>query len=135
MDQLSFMKYLKKLIPAQVEFAKEAGSLSTLEGDVAYFPGDALMTGVKGEHWPIRRARFEATYEPMPPTRMGENGVYLKTPMPVTARQAYSEEKVSLPDTQGILKARAGDWILTSEDGHQWVVADDIFRDSYHPIE
>lgn len=129
------VKYIKKAIPVQVEFAVDAGAIETLEGSVTYSPGDALMTGAIGEHWPIKRARFEATYDAVPPTLMGSAGAYLKKPIPVDARQIHVEEKILLPERQGILLARAGDWVLTDPDGHQWVVANDIFAATYQTVE
>lgn len=125
------MKWFKKPIPSKVEFAKQTGSLLTLEGVVSFEAGDALMTGVRGERWPIQRTRFEATYELIPPTRMGENGPYLKKHMLVEARQATQEERVHLPGGNGPLRARVEDWVLTAPDGHQWVVANDIFIETY----
>lgn len=129
------MKYVKKPIPAQVKFARQAGTLETLEGPVAFGEGDALMTGVKGERWPIRRPRFEETYAPVPPTRMGENGRYLKKPKPVTARQTTIDETIDLGGDRGVLQAKPGDWIVTADDGRRWVVANDIFLATYQPIE
>lgn len=109
--------------------------LETLEGPIAFEVGDALMTGIKGERWPIRLPRFEEIYAPVPPTRMGENGRYLKKPMPVSARQTKIDEIVNLGGDRGVLQAKAGDWILTADDGRQWVVANDIFLATYQPIE
>ena len=129
------MKYIKRPIPIQVEFAQEAGTIQTLEGPVAFERGDALMMGIKGERWPIRRARFEETYVPIPPTRMGENGKYHKKPMPVSARQTTIDETVDLGGDRGVLLAKLGDWILTADDGRRWVVANDIFLVTYQPIE
>jgi PGDYG protein len=128
------VKYIKKPIPTLVEFARHAGTLQTREGLVAYEAGDALMTGIVGERWPIRRARFEATYEPILPTRMGDTGEYLKKPAAVSAVQAESEQQIQLAGDQGMLSARKSDWIVTSEDGSQWVVADEIFQASYQAV-
>lgn len=36
----------------------------SLEGTLAVSPGDWIMTGIKGEHWPIKPDIFAATYEP-----------------------------------------------------------------------
>lgn len=38
-----------------VTFAQEAGRIATHEGEVGYFSGDALITGVGGECWPVTR--------------------------------------------------------------------------------
>lgn len=40
----------------------------TLEGDMFVSPGDWIITGVKGEHYPCKPDIFEATYEPVMPT-------------------------------------------------------------------
>ena len=129
------MRFVKKPIPVLVEFASTAGEIQSLEGPVRYAPGDALMTGAAGEHWPISRIRFEATYDPVPPTHMGENGIYLKKRILIEARQATQEERISLAEERGILIARAGDWVVTAPDGHEWVVANDIFLETYEVAE
>lgn len=128
------MKYRKKPIPNPVSFAKTAGTLETLEGPVNYHAGDALMTGVAGEHWPISRPHFETTYTPVPPTSMGEDGLYLKNPIPVSAYQTREEKMISLGTARGALRAQPGDWIITAPDGKQWVVANALFHDTYEPI-
>lgn len=42
------------------------GWLDTLEGGHTVCPGDWIITGVKGEHYPCKPDIFEATYEKMP---------------------------------------------------------------------
>jgi hypothetical protein len=37
--------------------------IQTLEGDHIVTPGDWIITGVKGEHYPCKPDIFEATYE------------------------------------------------------------------------
>jgi hypothetical protein len=39
------------------------GAVSTLEGLMMVIPGDWIITGVKGEHYPCKPDIFEATYE------------------------------------------------------------------------
>ena len=39
------------------------GRISTLEGDLIVTPGDYIITGIKGEHYPCKPDIFEATYE------------------------------------------------------------------------
>lgn len=41
----------------------EQGWIKTLEGDLRVSPGDWIITGVKGEHYPCKPDIFEATYE------------------------------------------------------------------------
>lgn len=39
------------------------GYIQTLEGEMTVTPGDWIITGVKGEHYPCKPDIFEATYE------------------------------------------------------------------------
>jgi hypothetical protein len=40
------------------------GVIVTLEGEMAFVPGDWIIRGVKGEFYPCRDDIFQATYEP-----------------------------------------------------------------------
>lgn len=42
----------------------EHGWIDTLEGGHIVCPGDWIITGVKGEHYPCKPDIFEATYDP-----------------------------------------------------------------------
>lgn len=48
------------------EFYASHGWVPTLEGGHIACPGDFIITGVKGEHYPCKPDIFEATYEPVP---------------------------------------------------------------------
>ena len=41
----------------------EKGWVETLEGGHIVTPGDFIITGIKGEHYPCKPDIFEATYE------------------------------------------------------------------------
>ena len=41
------------------------GWVETLEGGYIVTPGDWIITGVKGEHYPCKPDIFEMTYEPV----------------------------------------------------------------------
>lgn len=43
------------------------GWIDTLEGGHRVCPGDWIITGVQGEHYPCKPAIFEATYDPVVP--------------------------------------------------------------------
>lgn len=66
------MKYRKK--PVVIEATQwfkygdhpavtDIGFISTLEGNMLVTPGDYIITGVKGEHYPCKPDIFEMTYE------------------------------------------------------------------------
>ena len=53
--------------PAVIDFGihvEGCGWVNTLEGGHVVTPGDWIITGVKGEHYPCKPDIFEATYEP-----------------------------------------------------------------------
>lgn len=117
-----------------VEFATAAGSMATLEGDVAVEVGDALMTGSEGERWPIRHREFEKTYLPHGQTRKGETGKYVSRPAIATATRLCSARVVHLPHNKGVLNGQAGDWLVTYESNDQSIVAQSIFAKTYRRV-
>jgi hypothetical protein len=44
-------------------FVHKVPIIKTLEGEMEVTPGDWIITGIKGEHYPCKPAIFEATYE------------------------------------------------------------------------
>lgn len=49
-----------------VERDRKVFKIFTLEGVMEASPGDWIIRGVKGEHYPCKPDIFEATYEPAP---------------------------------------------------------------------
>lgn len=47
------------------------GWIDTLEGGHIVCPGDWIITGLKGEHYPCKPDIFAATYEPVPDSAEG----------------------------------------------------------------
>lgn len=45
----------------------EHGYIETLEGTMRVCPGDWVITGVAGEHYPCKHEIFKQTYEPVRP--------------------------------------------------------------------
>lgn len=128
------MKFIKKELDVSVVFADAAGEVLSLEGPIRHAAGDAILIGIAGERWPIRRQRFEATYEAVPPTVPGQPGTYRKIPVVVDARQLDAPTTVTLHSGAGTLAAARGDWLVTDPSGAQWVVRDDIFLQTYQAV-
>jgi hypothetical protein len=57
------MRVRKKPIVLDAEVATEDGEIETLEGTHAYKKGDVIMTGTRGERWPVKREIFDETYD------------------------------------------------------------------------
>ena len=45
--------------------ARQTWVIQTLEGEMDVSPGDWVITGIKGEHYPCKPDIFEQTYEPV----------------------------------------------------------------------
>ena len=127
-------RYVKEEI-VDVEFARQAGDLISLEGPNRYQVGDALITGSTGSRWSVSRDRFDAKYEALPPTRMGDDGRYAARPVPVLARQineAFSAERSAGGDR---LQGKAGDWLLQYGPGDFGVAGQERFARIYRKLE
>jgi len=125
----------KRALPVTVEFAAQAGVLHTLEGPVHYRSGDALLTGIAGERWPIRRARFETRYQPVAATNAGQAGCYLPRAVVVRARQMGEAFQVRVGEVGDCLLGRAGDWLLQYGAGDYGIVAGALFVRSYELLD
>lgn len=122
---------MSKPVELQVFFATEEGILETLEGNVAYKKGDAIVTGVKGEKWPIAKERFFLTYKPDKSVELGQNGVYVKVPKEVWALELDCEINVPLAENKGVLHGYRGDYLVQYTLGDYSIVNHDIFLKTY----
>jgi PGDYG protein len=136
----------KRPIPLQVHFATDAdlartdggfnaGYIRTNEspvGDpgVRFAPGDAIVTGTRGEQWPIQRDRFEATYVPSDEGgSFGTDGPFHKVAGPVPVRRM--DEAFSVSALWGELTGNPGDYLVQYGPGDFGVVSAEIFTDTY----
>jgi hypothetical protein len=117
----------------EVTFPNVPLDIQTLEGAVACAAGDAVVTGPKGESWPVPRDAFFRKYMPMPGLVAGEDGQYKKRLAFVEARQLEHEETVALSDGRGVLTGHIGDWCLVYGVGNLAFIRSDIFAESYGP--
>lgn len=115
----------------QVRFAPAPGVVATIEGEVRHEAGAAILTGGHGEHWPVERVSFESSYEPLVPTRMGEDGWYRRRPLAVLARRFTQPFEVVLGEHRGILRGAAGDWLVQHAPGALGVVDARVFAETY----
>jgi hypothetical protein len=126
---------VKRPLPVTVEFAEQDNMLDTREGTVRYQAGDAILTGVEGERWPVPRARFFASYDPTASLHAGENGSYVKRHKTVWAWRSSTAIEIALSGQRGTLRANAGDVIIDYGGGDMAVVAPSIFESSYQRVE
>ena len=122
-DQGAF-KTFKKATPIKYQTAIEPGTVETLEGPVDYVSGHKIITGPKGEKYPVTPEKFNAYYD--------DNGDGTATPKKI-------EKLAKLADHDGILHTRWGDlnytagndYIVRHGDGDYGAVKKDIFAQTY----
>lgn len=127
-------KVEKNIVTVQAIFAKQAGSLQTLEGTVRYYKGDALVTGIAEETWAVKRGHFTDSYNPIPPTKMGEDGTYTTHPIQAYALTITEDCQVTLYNGDK-LTGKAGDYLLQYANGDYGILNDKIFKLLYKIIE
>jgi len=118
----------------QVRFTPVACNVETAEGSVQAKPGDAIITGIAGEHWRVSRARFHEKYQPVPPTVAGESGPYHSLRYRVLALQMDHPFEVLLADGVSRLQGHVGDWLIDYGDGSLGIVARPIFETTYEVL-
>ena len=125
------LRVVKRAIPIHARFAAEDGECATLEGTVGFRKTDAILTGVNGEHWPVRNDLFLASYEPLAPTQAGEDGTYVKRPAISLALRLERPLLVPVNWQHDLLHGQPGNWLLQYADGSYGVLQDDIFCQTY----
>lgn len=122
-------------VEVQVRFASSPGSLETLEGPVRYSAGAALVTGKAGDRWPVERAHFEASYEPLPGTPTGRDGRYRKRPAEVAVWRLTAPFSIEVGIADDPLRGRPGDWLVGYGPDHYGIVAAELFAASYELLD
>ena len=153
----------KKAYRVNVRFAEEPGVAQTREGPVPYLAGDAIITGIDGEIWPVSPKRFAAAYEPEEPAGLKEpeefrdsretakarepaqpieagpekghagGASYRSRPVTALALRVNAPFRVELKKG-GILGGKAGDWLMQYEDGSYGIVCSKLFDSLYEPV-
>ncbi len=119
----------------QVRFAAEACEITTPEGLVHARPGDAILTGLSGEHWRVSQAHFSDKYRPAATTRPGTPGAYVSLPYRVLALCMQECFNVLLADGVSRLRGLPGDWLVDYGDGSLGVVGAAIFAITYEVLD
>lgn len=117
-----------------VEFAALCGVLVSAVGVNRYSPGDALVTGSTGDRWCVSRDRFDAKYDPEPPTVRGEAGDYRNRPVTVLAKRMDEPFRVARTAGGDYLRGEAGDWLLQYAPGDHGIVERTRFERVYRLI-
>jgi len=118
----------------QVRFATAPCTVQTNEGLVQAKAGDAILTGINGEHWRVSQARFKDKYRAAQATSMGADGTYISLPNRVFAVPMAEKFEVLLADGESKLSGRVGDWLVDYGDGSLGVVSSKVFDQTYEVV-
>jgi hypothetical protein len=110
--------------PVHYDTASHPGTVETLEGPMKYLPGHKIMTGPKGEKYPITVEKFQQLYDD------NEDGTATPKKIPKIAK---------LADRDGVLRTSWGDLhfrngedvIVRHGPGDYGAVKRDIFAKTY----
>lgn len=130
-QNLNVVRAIKRPVPVLVRFAETDGVCETPEGTVHFRQGDAIAEGAHDDTWPIQRHKFLERYEPVPPTRPGEAGEYVKRALPVYALSLTEPVAVPVGWQSDPLYANPGDWLIQYGPDDFGVVKPEIFEATY----
>jgi len=126
-DQAS-IQVAKKANPIQYKKAIEPGSIETLEGPVDYQAGFYIITGPKGEEYPIPPAKFNELYN--------DNKDNTATPKKIikVAKLADHDGVVNTSWGEPLNYTAGNDYIVRHGAGDYGVVKKDIFSQTYEEV-
>lgn len=119
-----FVTY-KKPTPIHYKTAISPGTIDTLEGPVDYVAGHKIITGPKGEQYPVSPEKFKALYD--------DNGDGTATPKKIFKVAKIADHDGVLHTSWGDLQYTKGnDYIVRHNKGDYGAVKKDIFHQTYH---
>jgi hypothetical protein len=122
-SQGAFTAY-KKAAPIKFKTAIEPGTIETLEGPVDYAAGHKIITGPKGEQYPVTQEKFNTLYD--------DHGNNTATPKKIEKLAKIADHNGVLHTSWGDLNYTAGnDYIVRHGAGDFGAVKKDIFAQTY----
>lgn len=119
----SFTTY-KKPTPVKHEIAKSSGVTSTLEGPVRHEAGHHIITGPKGEKYPVAPEKFKKLYD--------DNGDGTASPKKIKKSAKLADHDGTLHTSWGDLNYKKGQhYIVKHGPGDYGAVEKDIFHKTY----
>lgn len=114
----------KKPAKEPFEIAKKDGTIQTLEGPVNYKKGFYIMTGPKGERYPITPESFKKLKV--------DNGDGTASPIAIPKRVKVADHSGVVNTSWGEnLNYKPGDFIVRHGEGSYGVIQPDIFKQTY----
>lgn len=125
----------KKPIKLAFEVAMFDTVVQTKEGEQEAKKGSAIITGTKGERWPIPWEMFKATYkyqfDPIGEAKMANVGKCFKKPLPVFAVKLDEPFAVRPSWSDKPLNGKTGDYLVRYGEDDFGIVDAEIFAETY----
>lgn len=119
------LKVFKKAVPVPYQIADSDGIIQTLEGPVRYKAGAYIMTGPKGEQYPITPERFAELYAD------GKDGQATPKKIIKLAKLADHDGTVNTSWGDPLHYTAGNDYIVRHGPNDYGVVKKDIFAQTY----
>jgi hypothetical protein len=117
-------KTFKLAKPIHYDTATDSGTIDTLEGPVKYVAGHKIITGPKGEKYPVSPESFEDKYD--------IDDEHTATPKKIFKRAKLADHDGVVKASWGDLNYKAGeDFIVRHGHNDYGVVKKDIFAKTY----
>ncbi len=130
----SFRACKKPDLELTFKFSEHASAIDTLEGTVHCEKGDAVMTGVQGEHWPIKRSAFDKTYRVLHYDKDLNIGQATKKAAVVYVRQMSDNFDVKVSWSDDLLHGEPGDFLVEYGDNDFGTVKKSILPITYDVV-
>jgi hypothetical protein len=118
----------KKANPINYKRAIEPGSIETLEGPVNYQAGYYIITGPKGEQYPIPPAKFNELYDD------NKDNTAIPKKIIKVAKLADHDGVVNTSWGEPLNYTAGNDYIVRHGQGDYGVVKKDIFAQTYEEV-
>ncbi len=113
------------------DYRERNGIIKTLEGAVAFAPGDYLLRGVKNEEWSVARHYFQETYARISEPDKEGFALYYTNEVRL-ACQVFEAFVVEIMNGD-ILSGKRGDYLVKSGE-NVWITDRDIFECTYEAV-
>lgn len=125
----TFGRFKQKPLEVTATQVDKKTVVKTPEGDEIANPGDWIVTGLKGEQWPISSSTFHKKYKAVP----NKPNCFRKLPVEVDAAQMSNPFTI---DTRfGMMSGGPSDWIVFADAHDSYVCKHEIFHLTYEPLE
>lgn len=125
--QGSFETY-KHPTPIRYKTATDSGTVDTLEGPVDYQAGHKIITGPKGEQYPVNPKKFAEYYD--------VNSDDTATPKKIFKRAKMADHDGVVKASWGNLNYKAGEDVIVRHGENDYgVVKKDIFAQTYEVLK